>query len=144
MLGNRGFIFYVTSYDGSCSIKEINPKNDSENNHRNIFEIKSEKCFGFGIAYKGNDQFFYFMDDQKIINKLERHPETRMLNETGELFIKDKDRPNFTANDDFNELVVNDSFIIRDSKIFYLYSETPLMNGILDMEELSEYPDIVG
>jgi hypothetical protein len=35
------------------------------------------------------------MDDLKVINKMERHPETKMLMEVDELKIKDKDRPNY-------------------------------------------------
>ena len=73
-----------------------------------------------------------------------RHPVTRLLIEVGELYIKDKDRPNFKVNEDYQEFIVDDKFVISNSKIFYLYSESPLMNGILDMEELSEYPDYEG
>ena len=75
---------------------------------------------------------------------MERHPETKMLMEVDELKIKDKDRPNYTQTEQFVELICNDKYALLNSKIFYLYNETPLMNGILDMEELSEIQDVEG
>ena len=47
-------------------INEINPKSDKI--HENIFEIKSDYCLGFSF----NNNKFYFMDDFKTVNKLER------------------------------------------------------------------------
>ena len=41
-------------------------------------------------------------------------------------------------------MIITDKYLIYDSNIFYLYDETPLMNGILDMEVLSEQPYFQG
>jgi len=38
--------------------------------------------------------------------------------------------------------MISDRFMIHKSQIFYLQEKSVMMNGILDMEELSEIPDI--
>ena len=53
----KGVIYYITTYEGQCTIMEINPKNDEI--HENIFEIKSDECNGFSY----HNGYFYFMDD---------------------------------------------------------------------------------
>ena len=58
-----------------------------------------------------------------------------------ELYIKDKDRPNYEKSRLFDELICNDKYLIQKSKIFYLYSNEPLDQGILDMEELTKVKD---
>ncbi len=50
-------IYYVVSYDGQCTIKEIDTIEDKD--HKIVFEIKSEKCNGLYI----NENSFYFIDD---------------------------------------------------------------------------------
>lgn len=45
IMNNKGVIFYVVSYEGTCMIKQIVPKNDVE--HRDVMHIKSDKCLGF-------------------------------------------------------------------------------------------------
>ena len=45
ILNSKGDIFYVVSYDGTCMIRQILPKNDVE--HREVLQLKSNKCLGF-------------------------------------------------------------------------------------------------
>lgn len=81
------------------------------------------------------------MDEYKILNKLKRMKEQRHLIEEKELNIKDKDRPNYEKSRLFDELICNDKYLIQKSKIFYLYDDEPLDQGILDMEELTKVKD---
>ena len=64
LLTSNGLMFYVTLFDGMCTIKEINPFND--NDHLSVYEIKSTRCLAFSVI----DEFLYFMADNKIVNKL--------------------------------------------------------------------------
>lgn len=64
----------------------------------------------FGFSSSGND--FYFMDEYKILNKLKRMKEQRHLIEEKELYIKDKDRPNYENSRLFDEMVCNDKYLI--------------------------------
>jgi uncharacterized protein YrrD len=86
---NKGVIYYLTKYEGQVMINEINPKSDKI--HENIFEIKSDFCLGFSF----NNNKFYFMDDFKTVNKLERILDQRKLQEVKVLNLKRKDVPNF-------------------------------------------------
>lgn len=65
-----------------------------------------------------------------------RNPETKGLAEVGRLLIKDKDIHSLEIGS-FANLIIEDKYLISQSRIFYLNSPTPLMNGILDMEDLS-------
>jgi len=56
------------------------------------------------------------------------------------LYLKEKDRPNF-ALDPYSKMIMNDNYIIKGSKIFYLYRDHPLEDGILDMEVLEHDDD---
>lgn len=64
ILDEKGVVYYITKYEGQCTIMEVNPKNDEI--HDIIFEIKSDLCLGFSYA----NGYFYFMDDFKVINQL--------------------------------------------------------------------------
>ena len=55
--------------------------------------------------------------------------------------MKEKDRPNFNFVP-YSDIIINDNYMISESKIFYLYQFKPLDPGILDMEELTEIPDV--
>ena len=55
--------------------------------------------------------------------------------------MKEKDRPNFHFVP-YSNIIINDKYIIYESKIFYLYQTQPLDHGIMDMEELAEIPDV--
>ena len=66
VLNKNGKMYYVTSYDGQCYVKEINPKHDDFEDHLVVYETKSEKCNGFGSS--GKD--FFFLDAVNIITKL--------------------------------------------------------------------------
>ena len=128
-------MYYITMYDGQCIIKEINPKQDTI--HIPIYEIKSEGCLGFSIGHNVESQeSFYFMDDHKVVNKLERMKERRNLEEVCDFSIKDKELTNFTDLSQFASPILADQFVIQESKIFYLYNEHPFETGILDMEDL--------
>lgn len=65
LINKRGDIYYVTNYEGQCTIWEINGSS-SDNIPQKIYEIRSSKCLGFSF----HNDFFYFIDDGKIINKL--------------------------------------------------------------------------
>lgn len=66
--------------------------------------------------------------------------ETRMLDNIQDLYIKEKDKPNFDQVF-FAPTLIRDKYMVFNSEIFYLHSEQPLMDGILDMEELLEQKD---
>ena len=107
-----------------------------------VAEIKSEKCSGLSII--GDDM--YFLDDCKVVTKLEKQNETRLLNDTLCLKIKEKDRPNFKPANYCScgdNLILSEKYLIERSKIFYLYNDRPLASGILDMTELCEQGDSV-
>ena len=55
--------------------------------------------------------------------------------------IKERDRPNFNHQPFSNAMIVSNLYVISESKIFYLYNDKALGDGILDMEELSEIQD---
>lgn len=38
-------------------------------------------------------------------------------------------------------MLMADNYLIQNSKIFYLFNDMPLEDGILDMEELAEIKD---
>lgn len=63
-----------------------------------------------------------------------------MLKEVSQHTIKDKDKPNFFP-EPFNDIILSEKYLIDESQIFYLSQEKPLMNGIMDMEELADIPD---
>jgi hypothetical protein len=63
-----------------------------------------------------------------------------MLVEINTLFIKNQDKPNLTILS-FASLIMNDKYLINESKIFYMNEKKPYMNGLLDMEDLSEIKD---
>ena len=83
-------MFYIVSVDGICIIKEIIPTSSDKKYHQNIFEVKSNKCLAFSIG--ADDQTFYFMDDNKVINMLQRVNGSNQLAEVKILKIKDKER----------------------------------------------------
>ena len=130
-------MYYMVYFDGQFTIKQINPRNDLE--HFVVYEIKTEFCLGFSVS--PDNKYFYFIADHKIINKLERQKESTDLVEVGELKLKDKDRPHFSKNILFPELIINEKYLIQNATIFYLYNETPLENGILDSEDLRSLKD---
>lgn len=66
---NKGYIYYVQTYDGQCIIREINPTSDDI--HLQIYEVKCSRCSGFAAV----GDSFYFMDEYKILNKLQRMKE---------------------------------------------------------------------
>ena len=63
--------------------------------------------------------------------------ETRMLDNIQDLYIKEKDKPNFEKKH-FVPILIREKYMIYNSAIFYLYNDQPLMDGILDMEDLLE------
>ena len=139
LLDSSNYLYYVTSHEGICSVREINPNNEEKNaQHMVVAEIKSDKCGGLSIV--GDDMFF--LDDMKVVTKLEKQNETRILNETSSFKIKEKDRPNFKPDPYYSDsLILSEKYLIERSKIFYLYNDLPLASGILDMTELCEQGD---
>ena len=41
-----------------------------------------------------------------------------------------------------NEMIITDKYLIKESGIFFLFADKPFEKGILDMEDLSEFPCI--
>ena len=134
-ISERGDIYYVTSFDGQCTIWEINTQL-TDNVPQKIFEQRTNRCLGFYV-YKKN---FYLIDEKKVVNKLEQNMDTRMLDNIYDLYLKEIDKPNFVYNM-FTPIIIRDNYIVYHSSIFYLYRDTPLNDGILDMEELLESQD---
>ena len=66
IINQKGDIYYVTNYEGQCTVWEINAS-QSDNAPQKIYEIRANKCLGFGQFEK----YFYVIDDTKVINKLE-------------------------------------------------------------------------
>ena len=54
---------------------------------------------------------FLFIDNNKIVTKLERAQESRHLTEVAELNFKSKDGPNFIMDDQIN-CIINEKYII--------------------------------
>lgn len=98
-----------------------------------MLEVKSEFCLGFCTR---NGEDFYFVDQNRNISKHARNPETKGLAEIERLIVKDKDIHSLEIGR-FANLIIEDKYLISQSRIFYLNSQDPLMNGILDMEDLS-------
>ena len=72
-----------------------------------------------------------------------RNAKTKGLSEVGRLLIKDKDIHSLEIGR-FANLIIEDKYLINQSRIFYLNSPTALMNGVLDMEDLSRSNDYDG
>ena len=102
-----------------------------------VFEVKTEACLGF-CSRKGDH--FYFVDQNRNIIKLARNAETQALAEEGRLLVKDKDIHSLEIFR-FANLIIEHTYLISNSRIFYLNETTPLMNGILDMEDMSRSID---
>ena len=65
-----------------------------------------------------------------------------MLFEDSHYQMKEKDRPNFSLNDQFGDIIINSQYIIQKAKIFYISNtnDADKQTGILDMENLlTEY-----
>lgn len=135
IVNDRGDIYYVTNYEGQLTVWEIDSRT-VENIPQKIYEIRANKCLGFSVNH--ND--FYLIDDTKTINKLQQNMETRQLDNIEDLYIKDKDKPNF-KHEFFGSTLIRDQYLIYNSGIFYLYKDQALQDGILDMEELLETQD---
>lgn len=58
LINESGDIYYVTNYDGQCTVWEIN-SSLPDNEPYKIFEIRSNKCLGFNIF----EDSFYFIDE---------------------------------------------------------------------------------
>lgn len=60
-----------------------------------------------------------------------------MLDNVFDLHMKEIDKPNF-VHKMFTPVIIRDKYLVYKSAIFYLYKDTPLQDGILDMEDLLE------
>jgi len=110
-------------------VKEINPTNDED--HLVVCKSQSGKCLQFEECC----DHFFFLDENKVVTMYKMSKDTRKLEPLKQLKIKDRDKPNF-CNSPFTNMILCEKYIILDSKIFYLYDDHPLQNGILDMEQL--------
>ena len=55
--------------------------------------------------------------------------------------MKDKDKQKFEIPEQFNELMIDEDYIVQQSRIFYLGKGKPLDDGLLDSEELLTYQE---
>jgi hypothetical protein len=78
------------------------------------------------------------MDELKTIYLLRRIPDTKKLQESSELSLKDKDRTHLKINRSFQSIIMGEEYLILESKIFYLQKDKQIANGILDMEKLNK------
>jgi hypothetical protein len=131
-------IYYISIAEGNCFFTEVIPSMDESSDHNVIYEIKTDEIFAFSCEKDG--QIFFYLDQFKVINKLERIKDSRSLTEIDEFFIKDKDRSQFIPSGYYDTIIMSDSFMIYGSKIFYIGADQ-LDPGVLDMEELAEIPD---
>ena len=92
-MDKNSHIYYVQQFDGQCIFKEINPALDDVKEHLTIYDIKSDEIIGLGVDDDGYE--FHFMDGYKIVNKLQRKKDSKILEEVYELEMKDKDRGKF-------------------------------------------------
>ena len=115
-MDDEGFMYYITKQQGHFKINEIDPFNDHVHEHRMIYEIKSEYCYGFYCEEK----YFYFIGDNKILVRLKRQQESRQLFEENHYQMKDKDRPNFSSDDQFGDIILNSQYIIQKAQLFYI------------------------
>ena len=65
-----------------------------------------------------------------------------MLENIFDLYLKEIDKPNFLYNA-FAPILIREKYIVLKSAIFYLYKDKPLLDGVLDMEELLEKRDSI-
>ena len=66
--------------------------------------------------------------------------ETTMLEEICEFKLKDRDKTLFgdaELNGNFPHCLISDKYVIKGSKIFYLFKDKSLGDGILDCEDLA-------
>ena len=104
--------------------------------------LKKIKCFG---QLESQSNQFYFIDEHKNITLLKQNEDTMALVESGQLFIKDVEKPAFNISP-FEMLIVDQKYLIHESRIFYLTEEpfpkSMIKKSILDMENLSYIEDV--
>ena len=61
------------------------------------------------------------MDNKKVVTKLKRMNESRMLYEIGEIKLKEYDSPNFVVDPYISRIILNMNYVIYKSKVFYLF-----------------------
>ena len=103
-----------------------------------VFELKSDFCQAFQITTK---DVFLFIDSKKIVTKLERKKETKVLEEICEINLKEKDSQYFVLDNKYRDTITMEKYMIYKSKVFYLFMNDPLSTGILDMEELADFEE---
>jgi len=69
-----------------CEIMEGNPRDPYVERHEVIYQIKAEKCQAFSI--ESND-YFFFMDENFIVTRLQRNENNRTLTCIGEMAMKE-------------------------------------------------------
>lgn len=69
---------------------------------------------------------------------LSLHNDRNELVEDKLLYLKFKDQAHFKMTYSFNPVIIRQQYLIYNSKIFYLYSDEPHCDGILDMEKLNQ------
>ena len=111
-LSPEGKIYYVTSKEGQCQIRMIDPISQMES--KVVIEIKSNTCFGFKICANK----FYFIKDDRVIDSYESNM-NNMLLKTNQYYMKVKERYKFNQ-EPYQEMIINEKCIMIDSRIFYI------------------------
>ena len=87
-----------------------------------------------------HEGFFYLIDGKKNILKLTFQKDSHNLIKDKTLSFKDVEKVNFKYIP-FGRIIVNDKYVIQESKIFYVQDDQQLEAGIHDMEELEDLKD---
>lgn len=142
LLTRCGYIYYVTRRENFFLVNQINLKQDSKGYHRPVFEKSLMKIKCFGLLESGN--LFYLIDEHKNITLLKQDEDTMVLVESGQLYIKDHEKPSISL-DPWENIIVDHKYIINECNIFYL-TEFPITKSmqkqvIKSMEDLSYLDD---
>ena len=63
------------------------------------------------------------------------------LQEENELHLKKNEKRKLDIKN-YEEVIIHNDYLINGCKIFYMYDEMPLNDGICDMEDLAQLPDL--
>lgn len=115
----KGNIYYVVEKDGQCCIFMIQPQLCEQRDHICIWTTKSDECLAFDI--QRSSQVFYFIDNMKIVHKLEMMNDRLRLIETDTFYFKQKEILSFKKNKSQDLTIIRDGFMIHQNYVFYMF-----------------------
>jgi hypothetical protein len=104
-----------------------------------VYQVQSPQCLGFQIF---KDKIYFMKQNKEVIVLVEQKDSIKLVLEKT-LFLKEMDKINFKSSA-FSKIIIKDTYVVSESKIFYLYEKEPHGRGIMDMEQLQELPDTPG